>query len=1422
MADPTSIQSWIDSLSYPSFLNALSYVFRRSSSINNNDTAREGSRQTLLRGGVAGENNAGEASAARRNRQNVSSSAAPSSHCQRTEELELLQSLLIGISSRNNKCMFRIRSEDDHGRGDRLLFHAGIHSDRDAANAVKKSGEVGVNVGSGLREHVSIRREGAMMKDSTAKNTTMDANACTETDDDGEKVALPSDLISILASAGVHRSMSQLLGEYTAAREDSDDDNEVMLSGLNSALGIADVNNDGNTTENTHWWKQELEMHILPNSEIAEYCQEADDKMITWATLFPVENGDLNQGSDNSHWCLSLVPDLYTDNIASHSTESHRQNTCLEGKVLKSQLMDILRIASRGKFLSTPPPTTIKIEDPSNSEYEHTVEWFDPHQWFSLPSYLVSRLEIGLWIEFHKSQTVRNGVVRSKKENKTRIGMPSILHKINSLNDNERNRVWHDAFGTVLRTELMDGKNRLQLYEIDNGSNNDVRILSSRFHTLREALVVELVHSDYLLADRTTDASAVIAAAPTTAFPIPIFCRIPLLQWCRPISRLKRLVYNQLQDSYSREIQRSLLLEIDTVNEGHGGSKKKKQKKRKKRKKSSAGNQVNLGSNDGRDSDELCAAADEQIVCHTADDDDYADNPSNQVDGDQDSSNDTDDNDLQVELVVHMNKQTAKSAVASLPEQLSHIDNDAKILVLKVIDDVIQSVFERVGGDAAVEDDSSRGSLDIVEAVSTDVQDNQRSDTNVEAGSAQSPQLASTDADDSLFPQLSKDDDGVACPLQEQDIIHNLLQPGEHSTEPNSTAASVASSEADLGLDITGGDDLGPLDESNKAVHFERFNRNASFEMPSPATSVSSHRSAKTPPPPPTPPPQLSPILVSLADLGKLRKEAAPTDFSPRDTPKVDVKSAKETSPPRSPLKLSSGISLTDDAPLTRNFSRDDLRSIDERRRPHRRDKDHHSVGRPQLERVNRNVDALLSYRNVVAQSSVHRKHSHEGKQKSREEVHPLARSAKGTTTPRSSAWAPADFLHPRSSITSAPSSKEPIINKILHLDVAYARSECALDGVEDASHCNVIPRAHTDDTMTKDGATTISSVRSIKSPQVEEQFATVKEERDSYRDHCLMLGAENAALRNLLASKTCAPLFQAPPAYLPEQVNPYFYASPSYQFHFGHDYNRGSVHPVAAAMSDAGIHRGEHELSVRSEDGTDNMHPSVIGMSVTQNSVSWQAVGDSVHSMGRRTSVGGTCAESDTSQEQNAGHESQTFSAFRQVNHQDSFFGPMPVYGMRSRLSQGKFAMLLYQLLLDFFVYRENSPCFSRVDIDHFMQALKSQLKRSESRRMYVIERITKAVNAVWPRAQIKMYGSHMSRLCLPSSDMDFVICLPAVHRANPAQAPGDLEGRNAINETNQKVLARKLKGESWLGMLHSVSLGEISAQCLTFVCVC
>ena len=96
----------------------------------------------------------------------------------------------------------------------------------------------------------------------------------------------------------------------------------------------------------------------------------------------------------------------------------------------------------------------------------------------------------------------------------------------------------------------------------------------------------------------------------------------------------------------------------------------------------------------------------------------------------------------------------------------------------------------------------------------------------------------------------------------------------------------------------------------------------------------------------------------------------------------------------------------------------------------------------------------------------------------------------------------------------------------------------------------------------------------------------------------------------------------------------------------------------------------------------------------------------------------------------------------------------------------------------------------------------LNCSLQPFSSNQQYSLSTLgfSRLVKTVWPRAQVKLYGSYISGLCLPSSDLDFVVCLPAVHKKDLALAPGVLEGRNAINETSQKLLARELKGESWI----------------------
>ena len=1020
---------------------------------------------------------------------------------------------------------------------------------------------------------------------------------------------LPSELASILAEAGVHRSLNDLKNEYNMAREDSDDDASLTAE------------RSGSGTDNL-CWSESLHLH-QPFDLIERRQIDKDLEILQSAILTPVDAG----------WCLKIVPD--GDQVTS-------------GEQKKKQLLETLRIASRGNFLMGAPPLNTNRATPSIL----CMPWLDPQHWFTLSAFLVSQFEIALWSEFQQHNSSRAVPELEKtKSNNTQPNashVSTIIDRLSCLNVEEQERVWRRAIALALLQEFRDTKNLIDAYQHTGTSQNMLLPKSDRFDTVRASLIMRLT-------------LALNPIAPAVGTPNAF---IPLLQLGTPQSQLKLLVFSNLEESYSLEIQRTLLEMTDAPKIEKCRRRKKKKKRAKQKAVVDVSNKVIPGLH-------LC---DEQHV-----------EESNSIMHPKGSDDDFDENDLAVESIIHVGQtqQGVTEKASWHPQKVIHHENQEKILVLQIIEDILHGVFETVDiasschATETIKASSSASSVADEWAVSTAVVSNrdsfnsalnvlERQDietTDPYHHPADSVQIALSDADESIFLQLSKDEhsvfdgaplclsgaldsyNGVACPQQEQDIIHNLLDPHPHLTDPNSTAASVASSEIDLGLDITSSDGMKLLDGSNNAAHLERFNRNVLTEikMKSPATSVSPTPESlrETPPPPPTPSPQLSPSLVSLADLGKLRKKATHLDSSP-----------EESSSPVPSLKPSSVISLTDGAALSRNCSRDDLRSIDERRRPHRRERDN-NVGRPHLERVkNRNVDALLSYRNVVAQS-VHRKHSQDSKQKVSEDVHPLtARNAKVILTPRSSAWLSHESSNP---LTTTTCFKEPIINKVLHVDVTYAKSECAPDGAEDASHCNVIPRAQTDDTMTRDGATTISSARS---PPVVEQFAQIKEERDSYRDHCLMLGAENAKLRNLLASKTCTPLYQSHLSFLSDQVSHHFYTNPTFQFHFGH--------PVAA-MSDAGIHRGEHESSVRSEDGTETQHPSVIGMNVPQNSLSWQTRGDSVHSIGRRTSIGGTYAESDLSLEQNAGQEPQLLSGIR-------FFGSMQIYGMQSRLSRGEY----------------------------------------------------------------------------------------------------------------------------------------------------
>ena len=78
----------------------------------------------------------------------------------------------------------------------------------------------------------------------------------------------------------------------------------------------------------------------------------------------------------------------------------------------------------------------------------------------------------------------------------------------------------------------------------------------------------------------------------------------------------------------------------------------------------------------------------------------------------------------------------------------------------------------------------------------------------------------------------------------------------------------------------------------------------------------------------------------------------------------------------------------------------------------------------------------------------------------------------------------------------------------------------------------------------------------------------------------------------------------------------------------------------------------------------------------------------------------------------------------------------------------------------------------------------------------------LVSVIKQQWPRANVYAYGSCQTELCLPSGDMDLVICLPNVmmNDTSFAAGPGPLEGRNTLYKTWQESLEQVLRLSSWV----------------------
>jgi hypothetical protein len=531
---------------------------------------------------------------------------------------------------------------------------------------------------------------------------------------------------------------------------------------------------------------------------------------------------------------------------------------------------------------------------------------------------------------------------------------------------------------------------------------------------------------------------------------------------------------------------------------------------------------------------------------------------------------------------------------------------------------------------------------------------------------------------------------------------------------------------------------------------------------------------------PSTPSPKLSPILVSLADLKELQQDSLERIKPPlslklpsaRSLPAVQgaslpnsphemAKPKMRASRSRENLHSESGV----DGRETGKTGSVVSRSISEAGRglllslrsvlPNTvKSTDDHDVNGKAT--VRRSIDALAPYR-----SPVHR-HS---KSKSRDDtdikhVRVSASRSIDATAPNRNAAAKVS-VKSISSAKPAGSSSPTKPFSHLHFDSAAskrtrvdgdicARSEISMTGtdeyqpLQDGRHRHAYEDVE-NNTATKDGETT--TITSALSHRETDDVVALRESLRDYRDMCLTLGAEVAKLKNMLACQRGTALYpdlnyaqgvsQTPP-------DPLAFDPQAVSRFFKYTPRARTL----AAMSDAGL-RGEHESQASEDDmqesGNRMVKPDTLG----------------------HTLSGATIAGSDVSWDHASSQVCHLPPPTRDLHD------PVSLSGTHSRLAK---------------------------DILKFLDSTNMQLRKQNTKREKAVERMTRLVNAVWPRAQVTLYGSHVTGLCIPSSDLDFVICLPAVHKNAPAVAPGALEGRNAVNESSQRLLARRLKGESWI----------------------
>jgi len=295
---------------------------------------------------------------------------------------------------------------------------------------------------------------------------------------------------------------------------------------------------------------------------------------------------------------------------------------------------------------------------------------------------------------------------------------------------------------------------------------------------------------------------------------------------------------------------------------------------------------------------------------------------------------------------------------------------------------------------------------------------------------------------------------------------------------------------------------------------------------------------------PRTPPPTLSPILVSLADLKKVKQ------FSSLDFDDSTLLSGPGSLPPNSPEPQGGIVCSWSREDLRIQSFRDDHR-IQNQKRDRIKFRDDHRIQNQKRDRIkSRRGLEIPTYKSIAIKAL----------------AKPIASYEEDTGS-----------LDPELQSIESPRRKQHQNKE------SCAQSETAMD-TNQGEHQDWYREEVGNNSFTKDETTTIIS--GISHRVESEELAVVQEERNNFRDMCLTLGAEVAKLKVMLATQqaaaAAAPVDFQEPSYGYSKMYGHGSFDPHGMQPFFNGLNNG-LRP--GPMSDAGFHRyGDHE-SLFSED---------------------------------------------------------------------------------------------------------------------------------------------------------------------------------------------------------------------------------------------